>query len=272
MHLFYLLLVYFLLGATTGLLAGLLGIGGGIIVVPSLVFIFQYEHVPDAFIMQMAVGTSLAIMVATTLRSLISHMARSHHKDAFLKISKIMLPAIFIGVILGAVIADHLHSDVLRIGFGVLVLFIAIRLLFFSQITVSGRSLPGTWWLRFMALIIGGLSGMLGIGGGTIVIPYMLYYQVKMRIALQVAISVGLVVACIGTVVYAISGLNATGLPADTIGYIYWPAWLGTALGSVLLAPLGTRLSYYLPTLVLKRLFALLMVVIGFHMIISASF
>lgn len=269
MHLFYLLLIYFILGAATGLLSGLLGIGGGIVVVPALVFIFHHEHVPNAVVMQLAVGTSLAIMVATTLRSLISHTSHSHHHDLFLKMAKIMLPGVFVGVIVGAIIADFVHSDVLRIIFGVLVLFVAVRLLFFSQTKGVDRNLPGPWWLRFSAVIMGALSGMLGIGGGTTVIPYMLHYQVKLRAALQIAISAGLVVACVGSIVYVFSGLNAQGLPPQTIGYIYWPACVGTALGSVLLAPFGTQLSYYLPASLLKKLFALLMVLIGFHMILS---
>lgn len=269
-HLFYLLLFYALLGSVAGLLSGLLGIGGGIVVVPALVFIFNHEKVPDAFVMQMAVGTSLAIMVATTLRTLIAHTAHSRNRQLFLQLAKIMLPAVFVGVIIGASIAGYIHSDILRVSFGVLVLFVAVRLLLFSQAKVGDCTLPGVWWQRFAGVIMGMLSGMLGIGGGTTVIPYMLHFQVKMRIALQVAISAGLVVSSVGAVVYALAGMGVKGLPPDTIGYIYWPAWIGTATGSVLLAPFGTRLSYFLPASLLKKLFALLMLLIGFHMILSA--
>ena len=270
MQMILVLFTYVLLGSVTGLLSGLLGIGGGIVVVPALVFIFHHEHVPDLVVMQLAVGTSLAIMVATTLRSLIAHLSRTRHPGDLVHIAKVLLPAVFVGVFSGALTANYVHSDVLRISFGVLVLLISGRLLLFNVSSHQERSLPSTNSMRLAGVLMGALSGLLGIGGGTTVIPYLLYYQVPMRVAVAVAVSVGLLVACVGTVVYALSGLNAHGLPANTLGYIYWPAWIGTAIGSVLFAPMGARLSYFLPASLLRRGFAVLMIAVGVHMMLSA--
>lgn len=264
---FFILFIYFLLGSIVGILSGLLGIGGGIVVVPALAYIFKHEGMANASVMHMAVGTSLAIMVATTMRSLRSHLShRGEGRKEFWQIAKRLMPTVIIGVIVGAILADYLHSSYLRIIFGIVILLIAMRMLLATFIKTKDRQLPSNQWQHIAGFFMGGLSGLLGIGGGTTVIPYLLYYKVSMRIAVRVAIFVGMLVAIIGTISYIISGLNEP-LPAHTIGYVYWPAWVGTAVGSVLFAPLGVRLSYHLPTRVLRILFAFLMVLIGIHML-----
>lgn len=261
----FILFIYFLLGTATGILSGLLGIGGGVIVVPALAYIFKHEHFSEPLVMHMAVGTSLSIMVATTLRSLKSHLAYKGRRE-FWAIAKQLFWAVGIGVIGGALLADVLHSDILRIFFGVFVLLIALRMFLMRRPKEQKPQLPPTWWVRVAGLVMGGLSGLIGIGGGTTVIPYLLHHQVSMRIAVRVSIFVGLIVAVVGAVMYFLSGLNEPGLPPHSLGYIYWPAWVGTAVGSVLFAPLGVRLSYYLPSWVLRRIFACFLIVIGIHM------
>lgn len=264
---FLLLFIYFLLGSVVGTLAGLLGIGGGIIAVPALSYIFSKEGFQSDLVMHIAVGTSLAIMVATTMRSLRSHLKqKGKDRQEFLKISRKLIPTVIVGVILGAVCADFLHSHYLRIIFGVFILIIAVRLFFSPKEKTKTRSLPTKSWVHVAGLVMGAISGLLGVGGGTTVIPYLLYWHVSMRIAVKVAIFVGLVVAVVGAISYLFSGLNEQ-LPPHCLGYIYWPAWVGTALGSVLFAPLGVRLSYHTPTAILRKLFAIIMLVIGIHML-----
>jgi hypothetical protein len=264
---FLLIFIYFLLGSVIGTLAGLLGIGGGIIAVPALAYIFSREGFPADVVMHVAVGTSLAIMVATTMRSLRSHLShRGESRGEFLKISKLLVPGVVVGVILGAVLADFLHSNYLRIIFGCFILIIAARLLFTPKKTASVKAFPKNIWMHVAGFFMGLLSGLLGVGGGTTVIPYLLYFQISMRVAVKVAIFVGLTVAIFGAIAYFISGYNEV-LPPHCLGYIYWPAWVGTAVGSVLFAPLGVRLSYHTPTSILRKLFAAMMFFIGIHML-----
>ncbi len=261
----FILFIYFLLGTTAGILSGLLGIGGGVIVVPALAYIFKHEQFPDPLVMHMAVGTSLAIMVATTLRSLKSHLAYKGRGE-FWAIAKQLFWAVGIGVICGALLADVLHSNVLRLFFGVFVLLIALRMFLMRRPKEQKPQLPSALRVRIAGIVMGALSGLIGIGGGTTVIPYLLHHQISMRIAVRVSIFVGLIVAVVGAVMYLLSGFNEIGLPPHSLGYIYWPAWVGTTIGSVLFAPLGTRLSYYLPSWVLRRIFACFLIVIGIHM------
>ncbi len=262
--------IYFLLGSVVGILSGLLGVGGGIIVVPALAFIFTKDQFPADSIMRLAVGTSLAIMVATTLRSLRAHLAYKGQEHAeFLSISMRLLPTVIVGVVLGAILAYFMHSNYLRIIFGIMILIIALSMLMSRQRSKQSRALPANGWIRVGGLCIGTLSGLLGVGGGATVIPYLLHFQVPMRVAVKVSIFIGVVVSIVGTLSYVTSGLHKV-LPAHCLGYIYWPAWIGTGVGSVLCAPLGARLSYYLPSHTLRLLFAVMMIAIGLRMLFSA--
>lgn len=257
--------IYFLLGVVTGLFSGLLGIGGGIIVVPTLAYMFYRDHMSTTFIMHVAVGTSLAIMMLTTLRSLWSHLAHPG-RDEFLGIAKLLMPTIIVGVVIGGVLADFLHPTLLKMTFGVVVFLIALRLFFSNDKSIVTKQLPATRWMRIAGLIMGMVSGLLGIGGGTTVIPYLLHYQTAMRIAVRVSIVLGFTIATIGATTYYVSGIQVA-VPPHCWGYIYWPAWLGVSIGSVLFAPIGAELSYHLPSRILKRMFALLMLGIGIHML-----
>lgn len=259
------LFVYFLLGMITGTLSGLLGIGGSIIVVPTLAFIFRYEHIPAHLVMHLAIGTSLAVMVFTTMRSLMAHL-KYNGRRPFWAIAKRLMPTVLVGVVLGSIAADFLHSNVLRGLFGVIVLIAACRILFYKEDLSVKRRLPTTFRFRIAGLVMGSLSGLIGIGGGATVIPYLLFYRVHMRIALRVSIFVAFLVALLGSCMYAITGLNEH-VPPMCIGYIYWPAWVGIAFGSMTFAPIGAKLSYYVPSRILKRIFACLIFVVGLHML-----
>lgn len=263
---FLLTAIYFFLGMVTGLFSGLLGIGGGIIVVPVLAYVFHWDHMPTAVVLHIAIGTSLAIMAFTTLRSLWAHLSHSG-RDEFLAIAKTLTPTVVIGVVLGGFAANFLQPNSIRVIFSIATFLLALRLFFSHESATAEARLPKTLWLRVSGLIIGSVSGVIGLGAGTTVIPYLLYYQVPMRTALRVSIVLGFIIAIIGALTYYASGSRVSVLPAHCWGYIYWPAWLGVSVGSVLFAPVGAQLSYHLSNKILKRLFALLVLLIGVHML-----
>lgn len=259
------LYVFFILsGATAGLLSGLLGIGGGVIVVPMLALLFKWQGFASTTIMHMAAGTSLAVMIATTSRSLASHLKR---KIKFWSIYKTLAPSVIIGTMTGAIAAHFIHSDILKIIFGIFVLVVAAKMLLNPKAKPT-RQLPGMMGRSIIGFIIGGKSGLLGIGGGALTIPILTHCNVNMRRAVVISVATGLTVATIGTCTFILTGLHTAHLPAWSLGYVYTPAWPFVAGGSALCAPLGVMLSHKINTAWLKRIFAVFLVIVGVHMLI----
>lgn len=261
-----LLCCYFVLGAFTGLLSGLLGIGGGLIVVPGLVWLFSsYADFPSAYVMHFAVGTSLAAMIITTLRAILAHR---HYHVKYWEIYRRLIPGVIVGVILGVIWGHHLHSHVLEIIFGILVLAIAIDMFFLQGINPQ-RHLPGTLGMSIVSLLLGGLSGLLGLGGGTFIIPFLTYCNVALREAMIISIMTGLVVSIVGTIsIMATGGVNHHALPWST-GFVYWPAWAGLVVGSLFFVPVGVSLSYRLPVSTLRRFFSVFLLFVGIRLLMS---
>lgn len=257
------MLGYLLAGIFAGIMSGLIGIGGGLVVVPFLAILFKIHHVGLQFVMHMAIGTSLAVMVVTTIASLLAHM-----KDhiPFWSIYWRLLPGVIVGAISGAILAHFLHSRVLSVLFGIFVLLVAFRMLF-ERKTNPKRHLPGMLGMSSIGFGVGALSSLLGIGGGALTIPFFTYCNVSLRIAVVVSIAVGLTVAVIGTFTYSLTGLYAVNLPRWSTGYIYWPAWFVVGVGSILFAPIGAYLSRHLSTNILKKIFAIFLIFIGIHML-----
>ncbi len=257
-----LVILFFFLGALAGLLSGLLGIGGGLVVVPGLAYLFQIEHAGASY-MHMAAGTSLAVMIFTTYRSLRAHLKRGVE---FFPIYKQFAPGVVVGVIGGALLAHQLHADVLQIIFGVVVLLISINMLIGREVSAN-HNLPRPVWMATFGVLIGGKSGLLGIGGGALTIPFLTYFNVSMRQAVVVSVAVGLTVACIGTASFILTGLHVPGLPKWSIGYVHLPAWAAVAAGSVTFAPLGAKFSHAINVKLLKRIFAVFLLIVGIRML-----
>jgi uncharacterized protein len=255
---------YFLIGTLAGMMSGLLGVGSGVVVVPALAFLFRRQQFPIQLIMHMAAGTSLASMVVTTSRSLLSHVRR-HIK--FWSIYKRFMPTVIIGTIAGAVLAYYLPSFALRIIFGIVLLFFSIKMFFQKSPDTDKHNLPGNLGCWSMGFLIGGKSGLLGLGGGTFSIPFLTHCSVPMRQALVVSTAIGVTVSVVGAVSFMLTGLHTVGLPAWSTGYVYWPAWLGVITGSLCFVPLGVKLSHWLPTLILKRIFSTFLLIVGVHML-----
>lgn len=251
------------LGMLTGILSGLLGIGGGLIIVPSLVFFFKKHAIPPNILMQLAVGTSLAIIVPTTCRSLISHL---RFRTEMWPIYRKLFPGIILGAILGATIASHLHSRILILLFAVFMLISSLKMFYEKTNTNSSVYLPNSWVMHGVGLTTGISSALLGVGGGFLIMPFLNFCQVKIHDALTISLATALTIAFIGTLSFMANGLHSPDLPAWTTGYIYWPVWLPITIGSVMFAPIGTRLSHFLPIKTLKRIFALLWLVVSIRM------
>lgn len=256
------ILLYPLIGLLAGLLSGMLGIGGGIVVVPGLAFVFAHFAAMHGFSMHMAEGTSLAIMIVTAISSICAY----HKRDNVLwPVFFRLLPGILIGVIFGAVFASYLPTRILEIIFGLFVLLMAFRmlLLFNSKPT---RKLPSWPWLSLVAFVIGGKSGLLGIGGGAITIPFLTYCNVPMRKASGTSIACTLPMAIVGAISFAVMGFHVVTVPYS-IGYIYLPAFFGTAIMSLLFAPIGAMLSSKVNVELIKRIFGILLLLTSIKMI-----
>jgi hypothetical protein len=257
------LFAYILTGIIAGTLSGLLGIGGGIIIVPALAWIFVHFGFPAGHIMHVALGTSLAVIIFTTASGLQSHLK---HKIEFMPIFKQLLIPIIIGVILGAVFSKLLPSAVLAKIFGVFALLMGIKMCLNPKAD-SDRHLPGLFGMSVAGTAIGIISGLLGLGAGATSVPFMTFYGVNMRKTVIISTAAGLVIAVVGTMSYILTGWHAVGLPKWHVGFIYLPALVSVALASVIFAKIGAYLSHRFSTKWLKILFGILLLVIGVHML-----
>ena len=253
------LLVSILLGMITGLLAGLFGIGGGMVIVPALAILFRAQGVPAELVMLMAVATSLATIILTAIASV-----SAHHRLGSVVWAKVysLSPGIMVGAALGALVAKHISADALRTILVVFLLYVAIQMAF--QVKPKPDRIKQSKALDFLAAnIIGLVSSIVGIGGGTLTVPYLISGQMLMRNAVAVAGACGLPIAVSGTISYAILGWNALDLPEWSLGYVYLPVFLGTGLSSLVTAPIGAKLAHTLPAAKLKRYFSLLLFVMA---------
>jgi uncharacterized membrane protein YfcA len=258
--------IYLIIGACSGFLAGLLGLGGGVIVVPALAAAFaNFDVMPANYIMQMAVGTSLSTVVVTFLASLYAHVKRNSVRW---DIVKLILPGLLIGVLAGTIIAGDLPSHYLQVFFAIFLLFISYRL-FTGKLAPEEDHDPSPFAMQSFAALVGALSGVLGVGGGLILIPFLIRCGMDMRQATGTSVACGVFIGSLASLSFMLLGHSHLALPWST-GFIYWPAFLGIAVASVLFAPLGTALAYKLPTSVLKRVLAIFLVVVAVLMLIQA--
>ena len=255
--------LYFpLIGIFAGLGAGLFGIGGGFIIVAALSYVLAAEGIVSGPLMHVAIGTSLASIVFTSLSSLAAH----HRRGAVLwPVVRVMAPGIVIGTLLGSWLAGAMSTVALSVFFGALAVAAAIQI-GFNLRPAAKRQLPGPVGINAAGAIIGSVSALAGIGGGAACNPFLLWCNVKIHNSVATAAACGLPVALAGTLGFIWSGWGAAGLPAWSSGYVYWPAVAGIAATSVLAAPLGARLAHALPVVVLRRAFAVLLAFIGLRM------
>lgn len=258
-----LLVWYMLLGAFAGTVAGLLGVGGGLIIVPALAVVFERTGMAPGGLMHVAIGTSLATIVVTSISSTYAH---HRHGAVLWPVWLRLVPGIILGAWLGAGVADRLSTEALRGVFGVFELVVAAQM-GLSLRVAPHRRLPGATGMGVAGSVIGAVSAVVGIGGGTLTVPFLTWCNVGIRNAVATSAACGLPIAVAGALGYVAAGWDAPELPALTTGYLYWPALGGIAVTSLLFAPLGARLAHRLPTHVLKRGFALFLAALGVYML-----
>lgn len=244
------LLLFAILGLTAGTLSGLFGIGGGMVIVPGLFYLFHLMEIPREVLMHVAAGTSMGIMIFTSASSTLAHHTRG---DVHWRFFRRIIGAIAAGVIFGKLVANHLPTDALEIVFGLFLLVVAVKILLDWKPTPGEPRDPHPHLTTLVGGAIGLKSGILGIGGGALSVPFLLYNGLPMSQASGTSASLTLPIALVGTATCWLLP-ETTGLPWST-GYIYWPAVVMVAPFTVLGAPLGTRLSHQLPAQRLKTLF-----------------
>ncbi len=260
----YPLLLSPVIGIVSGLLAGLFGIGGGLVIVPALNLAFATFDmgVPPDGRMHFAIGSSLAVIVFTAVSSTRAHHARGAIVwQAFRR----LVPGILAGGLTGAALADALANRTLQVTFGALVIAIAIYIILGYRPPI-GRGLPGRPAHLAVGFVIGVVSALAGIGGGVMTVTFLLRAAVPLRHAVGTAAACTLPAAVAAAAGFAFMGWGVDG-PAWSTGYILWPAVLGISVGSMVMAPVGAWLAHTLPVNQLRKAFALLLVIMGLKMI-----
>lgn len=247
-------------GVLAGIAAGMFGVGGGIVVVPFLAWQFPAQGFPDRLAMLMAVATSLATIVVTSMSSVVAH-----HRLGTIRweVVRRLVPGIAAGALAGAVIAERLPVPLFKLMFGAFLALVAQRLLFRGGQTSMQHNAAPKPGFAVAGSLIGLFSAILGIGGGTLSVPYLLRHGVPIRNAIAVSSACGFPIAVVGTAAYLVLGWHQPNLPPLSAGYVSLPAFLTISVSSVPFAPVGARLACLLPGTFLRRGFALVLCGVG---------
>ncbi len=251
------------LGIVVGLLAGLLGIGGGLIIVPALSYLLVHGlHLDTELVMPMAVATSLSTIIFTGSSSALAHYRLGNINRYLVLWCGV---GIAVGAVVGAQVASGISGHTLKNVFAVLVMLIALQMVFGRSGTSSRPASKPI--LLGIGTGTGVVSALMGIGGGALLVPALVWFQVNIRQAIGCAAVSGLVIALFGTASFVLAGLQETSLPSAAIGYVYLPATLGIVTTSVFTAGFGARLGQKIDTGILKKLLAVLLVLVSIRMI-----
>ncbi len=254
-----------LLGSLVGFLAGLLGIGGGLIIVPALVYLLPMLGISVEVVMPMALATSLGAIVITSASAALAH----HRKNNIpWSLAKPLMVLVAIGALLGAFIADSLSSEALTGFFSIVVFLLAVYMLL-SINASKERTLPATYVLQSISFITGIVASLMGIAGGAILVPMLSFFGVTVRHSIGIATACGVMVALFGSLGYIVTGLDVPNLPDWSLGYIYIPALVGIVISSSVFAPLGVKYASKLPVKTLKKFFAVFLICVAIKMMLG---
>ncbi len=256
------------LGLLAGFLAGLLGIGGGIIIVPALLFLFKAFHIGLKNQMHLVIGTALASMIVTTLSSSFSQLKK---RNIDFSILKPMGGGAFLGAVIGVFTTTLLPSTLLKILFGILECLIAFRFITKkNNITpkYNLKKLPPSFILSLFSIGISFLSTILGISGGVLIVPFLDYFRFPLKKAIGISSALSFIITLTGSIAFAL--MNKKAHIAERIGLIYVPAFVSISLAAIVSAPLGVKLNHVLPSEALKKILGYLLLGLGISMISCA--
>ncbi|WP_020559525.1 sulfite exporter TauE/SafE family protein [Thiofilum flexile] len=254
---------YLALGAFVGLVAGLFGVGGGGVMVPTFTSLFALQHFPREHLVHMALATSMAAIIPTSIASL-----RAHHAHGAVLWSLVwkITPGILVGTFAATFLASQLDALPLAIFFTCFMAYVALQI-WLNIKPKPSRQLPTLLGTSLVGVGIGAVSALVAIGGGSLSVPFMTYCNVKIQHAIGTSAAIGLPLAIAGTVGYLVNGWSVPNLPPYTIGYIYLPAVVLVSAVSFFTAPLGAKLAHSLPVTTLKRGFAVVMFSLSLKML-----
>lgn len=251
------------MGAVAGMFAGLLGIGGGIIIVPVLAVVFTSQGVSIDVLMHVAIGTSLATIVITSLSSI-----RAHHKHQAIDwpVVRNIAIGVFIGGLVGAVIAKLITGTDLKLIFSIFMFLIAVQM-YFGNEAKAHRTLPAKPGMIMAGISIGTIASLMGVGGGSMSVPFLTWCNMNIRKAVATSSAIGFPIAVAGTIGFIMTGWSVSDRPVMSLGYVNLPAFFSIVVASVLFAPLGARIAHRISPVILKRIFAAFLVILGVRML-----
>lgn len=255
-------LAYILLGLVAGFFAGLLGIGAGLIMVPTLTEMLLLQKMPPHVSLRLALGTSMAAIIISAALS-----ARTHHRHGAVlwPVAKAITPGILIGTLAGTLVAREVSTRALAVFFVCFMLFVAAQMTFELR-PKAARGLPSQLGIAAVGLFIGLVSSMAAVGGGALSVPFLVWCSVGVHQAIGTAAAIGFPIAIGGTIGYIFNGWAQPELPFGSLGYVYLPAVAGMLAGSLITTPFGARVAHRLPARALKRIFAGLALILAAKM------
>ena len=259
------LLAYLAVGLFVGFFAGLFGIGGGLVMVPVLSFIFAAQHFSAQHNLHLSLGTAMAAILFSAASSAYTHHA---HGAVNLAIVRSMTPGLLLGAVLGTLFASRVASFYLAVFFALFVYFAAAQMLLNLKPKAT-RRLPGRLGMTLAGCGIGAISSLVSIGGGVISVPYMLRHNISLPHAIGTSAALGLPIAIGGSIGYIFTGMSLGTLPQYSLGFVYLPAVFLLAIGSLFTTPLGASATHRLPIKLLRRGFAVLLLVLATRMLLK---
>jgi len=259
--------VLLLTGSIAGVLAGLLGVGGGIVIVPVLYLLFPFVGVDESVVMHLAVGTSLLTIIPTSIMS-----AKTHYNKGGLEVGllKSLVPGIVLGVILGIIISGQANGKILTTTFGTIAFLVSVHMAFKKEGFYLAKKFPESQATRCpIGIFIGSISVVMGIGGGTLSVPILSLYNVPIRKAVGTASAIGIIIALPGSVGFILAGLNNPLLPSFSIGYANLLGFSLIVPATIITAPLGAKFAHTINPDLLRKAFAFFLFLTSVKMLFS---